>query len=1004
MFELSEEQRKTLEKFKPQLGQDKEYIDWYNEQMDSSLKIRQKLKDTGFDRGQDLSLPQLYELGDLVNARLGNTALGMRGKSSMFEANELKTFNEKLRSLLFSQGSLTQRVDSFLNLKFVGTQTVSQFLCKFDPEKYPFFAGYMNRVFGFLSIDQNQRNEARARAIDEFAINTKIHHHRTSEYFESCVILREIRNKIGLADYLSTQNLLWIIYRQCEPESEKRHEASDVEEEETEPEKPNLTDFVESVDLERLSKISTHRLKNPDKATIDDIISYCADTCWVLPHFQRYFDWSKEDIRSFLESIFNNYYAGSFLLWHAGGEPQVGVQPIKGISKTSDLKSDLIILDGQQRITSLFYGISAPNSEDFEEKSHWKDTRVYKEHPVYFYIDFNRYLKDPKSQGLIRTYHKKLDAEECFRTILFPLYELKAYDVWLSRFEKFLRNYSKDNDKVYYIKEALRKKLAHMWAEYEIPYIYLPKTMEIDEVTDIFEQLNTKGKRLSVFDLLIAKLYKHGIPLRQLWDATTEKYPNISRYSKAIPKTPVYLLQAISLFYDENSSARRSEILKIYENTYENNKKGYRFEDHWAEFSEYMNTAIGALENLRDGFGVKDEKELPFAPMIPVITAVLRLIDTQEKKADCNKKLDKWYWSSVFTNAYSSAADTQMTSDFKELKEWFKDDSKIPKTLVNMMDGLPRLNLFEIKKEWNSKYRGVMSLLALEGAKDFDTGKTLEFARSDDKDHLFPHSKNYGFGSAKNVNSVLNMTWMSETTNRRIKSCQKPSEYVHYFIDEKYDGDEGKFKEVLRTHLINERAYNCLLKDDVDSFLEERRKAILAKLASRLDISDLKIETFMISPETPYSNKKAFWNVIRSCKGYIHWIDKYFSKVGLEILSDSMDSKNSKEIKILMAYEKDRNYESFRKLFKDFKEECTTKGINCELRMITDPKIKSEFHDRWILSEDECYNVPSTDVVARGQTSEIKKTPNKPPFEKWWKESKDIISDWNDITSGKSPS
>jgi hypothetical protein len=52
-----------------------------------------------------------------------------------------------------------------------------------------------------------------------------------------------------------------------------------------------------------------------------------------------------------------------------------------------------------------------------------------------------------------------------------------------------------------------------------------------------------------------------------------------------------------------------------------------------------------------------------------------------------------------------------------------------------------------------------MSLIALEGAKDFDTRSNLENANANDKDHLFPKSE---FGSHKYINSILNITWMSD--------------------------------------------------------------------------------------------------------------------------------------------------------------------------------------------------------------------------------------------------
>ena len=764
--------------------------------------------------------------------------------------------------------------------------------------------------------------------------------------------------------------------------------------EEVRPVKVDLSDFIEAVDLQSPSKFAPHILRNPERIKIIQIMSDCSSTRWVLPHFQRYFDWKKEDITDFLKSIFNDYYVGAFLLWDAGGEPEVKVQPIKGAESGADLKAHSVILDGQQRITSLFYAILGPKLSGFEDKSNWRDTRIYREHPLYFFADFGTFLRDPKSPYVIKVYRRRIKNEDCFKSLLFPFYELDRYDDWVSEFEKFLRNYSSNQAKIYDIKEIIRKKLAHIWAGYEIPYISLPKEMRIHEVTEIFEQLNTKGKPLSVFDLLIARLFKYDIKLKDLWDATAKKHPSIFRYSKRIEKTPIYILQAISLSYDKNSSAKRSDILDIYKNIYEDNES-WTFEKHWFELSEYLNSALEKLENLRDGFGVKDEKEVPFTPMIPVLAALLRTIESQDNKADCYQKLDKWYWSSVFTNAYSAAADSQMTADFKDMKEWFEDSSKMPKTVRNMISNFPKLSFREIQSKWNSKYRGVMSLIALEGAQDFDTSQVLENARENDKDHIFPRSRKLGFGLDKSIHSVLNMTWMSKDTNRNIKQFKKPSAYLPDFISKKYGGDENKFIEILKTHLISKPAYGFLLKDDIASFMEEREQIILSKIRKRLEIEDIARESTLISPETPFTNKKIFWDTLRSCEGYIHWIDKYFSKAGLELIAESsLNPRKIREIKVLMSAEKVN--EKFRKLFKDLRDELKNKGITIEIRAIIDSRIRSEIHDRWIISQNRIFNVTSPDIMARGQYSEIKETTNKPPFTDWWKKSKDIIREWSE--------
>lgn len=153
--------------------------------------------------------------------------------------------------------------------------------------------------------------------------------------------------------------------------------------------------------------------------------------------------------------------------------------------------------------------------------------------------------------------------------------------------------------------------------------------------------------------------------------------------------------------------------------------------------------------------------------------------------------------------------------------------------------------------------------------------------------------------------------------------------------------------------------------------------------------------TTLISPDKPFTNKTAILDVINSCAEYIYWVDKYFSSVGLKLLSQVLDNKKVKQIKILTSI--DKIDEKLKDLFKDFKQELKHKEISCEMRVIADNKVKSNIHDRWIISKNKCFNVPSTDTLARGQYSEIKSTSNIPPFNNWWNSSKDILKDWNDI-------
>jgi hypothetical protein len=216
MFELNEKQISSLKEFLKKMFQNRliDYDEWYLGQKRSSEKMKQILEDANFESGKDLPLGKLCEIGDLILVGLGSTALTIamkKGKHSMFKTNNSKIFSSKLRDLLFSMEDLAKRVDAFADLNYVGVQTASQFLCKFNPKRYPFYARYMNKVLDFLAIDEKQLSEAKIQAMDEFKLGSQGFHDRTIEYLTNSIILRKIKDELKLKDYLEVQNLLWTI-------------------------------------------------------------------------------------------------------------------------------------------------------------------------------------------------------------------------------------------------------------------------------------------------------------------------------------------------------------------------------------------------------------------------------------------------------------------------------------------------------------------------------------------------------------------------------------------------------------------------------------------------------------------------------------------------------------------------------------------------------------------------------------------------------------------------
>ena len=157
-------------------------------------------------------------------------------------------------------------------------------------------------------------------------------------------------------------------------------------------------------------------------------------------------------------------------------------------------------------------------------------------------------------------------------------------------------------------------------------------------------------------------------------------------------------------------------------------------------------------------------------------------------------------------------------------------------------------------------------------------------------------------------------------------------------------------------------------------------------------------EEGILKPNRPYSNERKLIKIIRSCKRSIKWIDRYFSEFGLDRLCEYLDRDKIKDIKILTSdrvFKSIENFERFLEKLRRFQKEMREHGIKCECRVMS-KEVYHNIHDRWIIIDDKfCYNVPSTDTVARGQYSSIylEKDVRHVPFDDFWNKSVNIFKD-----------
>jgi hypothetical protein len=154
-------------------------------------------------------------------------------------------------------------------------------------------------------------------------------------------------------------------------------------------------------------------------------------------------------------------------------------------------------------------------------------------------------------------------------------------------------------------------------------------------------------------------------------------------------------------------------------------------------------------------------------------------------------------------------------------------------------------------------------------------------------------------------------------------------------------------------------------------------------------------ESYRITTRTPYSNIKRLRRCIRQCSGTVCWVDKHFSKKGLEPLSDEIAADDVSSIKILCGTS--NVHTGLRDDFKRFAEEMERRDVDAQLRVLLSSEIFHEIHDRWILSDTVSWNVPPINSLYQNQEAEIHQTDEDIPFDRWWESGKDIIDEWNPI-------
>ncbi|MGN2251841.1 DUF262 domain-containing protein [Frateuria sp. GZRe12] len=515
----------------------------------------------------------------------------------------------------------------------------------------------------------------------------------------------------------------------------------------------------------------------------------------VLPDFQRDFVWEPGATQELIVSIANNYPAGSILRVRDNGG-LFAVREFEGAPDLGLTKHTFLVLDGQQRLTSLyqaFYGVG--------------------EHR--YFLDLRKLIDGADFEEAIfheRATTKRCQSRENFAVqaseLVLPLSVLKGgaggFTQWSRKVARQL-----ENDERIELENALdviEQQWIHVIDDYHFPVVTLADQTQPDALCTIFETLNRTGVKLSVFELLTARFWPQDINLRGLWHQALEDHPII----EAFDIDPYYVLQGISLACRKAPTCKRNDILKLAA----------------ADISEWWDRVVGGLarglEILRDDCKVILPKWLPYQTMLPPLAAILaRANPTKGPQVGAHREMIKrWFWCAVFGQAYESAPNSRSAKDVAETLPWLAGGDP-PETVASFRFD-PRA-LADITPRQRSIYRGAICLL-LAQARDFHTqaaitSKLMADEGIDDH-HIFPaaYLERTGVTQARARDNILNRTLIDRTTNQLI-SDRAPSDY----LAEIRSTAGFPFDAVLASHGMPSEPDSPLLRDDFEGFLAARQ-------------------------------------------------------------------------------------------------------------------------------------------------------------------------------------
>ena len=563
----------------------------------------------------------------------------------------------------------------------------------------------------------------------------------------------------------------------------------------------------------------------PTNWTISKLVQKFIDKEIQLPEMQRKYVWKREKVRALIDSIYKGYPSGSILLWETDRIPETRDAAV-GKNGDHQLSTTLLLLDGQQRLTSLATVLTGNPVKI-------RVGRTTKEIPVevYFNMDhpenYQEYDSEDKYEKSSDEYDEEIDDDDEEEDENHLIFQLKSKKIsgkqnWIPITKLFLegpasvlneKEISLDDPKYSKYLQRLME-LYNKKDNYYYPVQILDKEKSYAEVTDVFVRVNSAGMKLRTSDLALAQITSRWIGAMKLFTEVSAECQN-AKYDLD-EGFLIKCLVSVSTWQNKFKIINKIPISQLKED-WEKTKKGLQFAINFLK----ENAKIETSEILSSPFLV-----------IPIVCLVVK--NNYQFSELLERQILRWFYAAAMWGRYSrGATESVLDEDLSVIK---KEENPLESMMAKILSQSGRLEVKESDLEGKDPRSAffVMSyvLAKRNNAKDWGSGLTFSLQHlgrgfKNEYDHIFPRSKLDPFlmkqyddkQKAKRLtNDIANIAFLTKTNNAR-KSNKLPQEYFRTLINQRGE-------EALTAQNITLESSLWEL-DNYEEFLKDRRRKLV---------------------------------------------------------------------------------------------------------------------------------------------------------------------------------